>query len=367
MKTVTMMKRIGIIIPILFSCSSKIENNNPQFENENNIQYTTNLKKIGAKQWLLDSITVPYFHSAFYNHLDSTLYYISDNNLVKCNLNQAQPTKIPINVNLSNFTVQNDTIIGIDYPSNSLVYYCDSVIWSKKLSHTIKYPPLPLTGIAPIINKENNVSFFGAIAGEPKDDDSINRPVFAHIDCTTDQENYSLGYPEIYRTANWGGGILWWVYADYIPHRNKYVVSYPVSHSLYLFDPVSEEVQEFYAGSRYIDNITAYSNDKTDAPTTEESLQFIAETSSYANIFYDPWRNIYYRFAEFSIPYRKGSTRISKPISIIILDDNLNKIGETKINNPGRNFRYGSFVSHLGLMIPKDTTEDLLTYEIYLP
>ncbi len=369
MRITKLIKRIGIVIPILFSCSSKIEHSNLQFENENknNRMYRMNLKKTGTKQWNLDSVTIPYFHSAFYNPIDSTLSYISNHNLIQCNLNNTNQTRKSIPFNLSNFTIKDDTVIGIDYASNRLLFYHDSVAYSKTLPQTAKYSPLPLTGISPVITDNNYVSFFGEIAGEPLDEDSINRPVFAHIDRRGNQDTYSLGYPEIYREANWGGGILWWVYADYVPDQESYIISFPISHSLYIYNPATNEVGSFYAGSKDISGITAYSNDKTYALTTEESLKFVAETSSYANIFYDPWRKVYYRIAEFGIPYNEKNKGMHKPISVIILNDKLNKIGETRINNPGRNFRYGCFVSHLGLMIPKDTVEDLLLYEIYTP
>lgn len=66
-------------------------------------------------------------------------------------------------------------------------------------------------------------------------------------------------------------------------------------------------------------------------------------------------------------PEKSTKGQIRKDISIIILDNEFNKIGEDNIENAGRDHRYNTFVAPLGLMIPKDTTEDFLAYRVYLP
>lgn len=97
-------------------------------------------------------------------------------------------------------------------------------------------------------------------------------------------------------------------------------------------------------------------------------------TTIYWGLIYDPYRNVYYRIADrpvkFKPEHRTLLATYDKPISIIILDPEFQKVGEIDLK-PNTYLFYGIFVGKKGLYIPrlnpkyKDFSEDRITYSIY--
>lgn len=122
--------------------------------------------------------------------------------------------------------------------------------------------------------------------------------------------------------------------ADYSRCFNgqTFVYAFACDEKLYHTTPEHKEVKTLTAKSRYIDKVEVlrYKNQNF-----EKVLKESCEQASYGNIIYDKYRNVYYRFAfpeaelesneNYLEIYRSGR----KCFSIMILDENLQTIGET--------------------------------------
>jgi hypothetical protein len=155
--------------------------------------------------------------------------------------------------------------------------------------------------------------------------------------------------PEIY------GNKIWGLFHSY-PNRSKgpgstFVYSWGIDSDIYVTD-FKNELKSFQAKSDYFDNINPITSNQI---TSEVGLKYYAENDIYDVIFWDKYRKVYYRFARQGTPYLDSKTgRIAngedKSCSIIILDENFKKIGETLLSQ-GKYFIRDSYVSRKGLCI----------------
>ncbi|MDR1880453.1 MAG: DUF4221 domain-containing protein [Tannerellaceae bacterium] len=133
-----------------------------------------------------------------------------------------------------------------------------------------------------------------------------------------------------------------------------------------------QTIEKREAKSRYIDQLTFEANiQDPEAGTRRE-----AEIAAYGDLIYDPYREVYYRFAypettlDPSKSYFRKSVFGRKKFSVIILDKNLNIIGETLFPEAIFN-SYVYFVHKDGLYISRDyqigedQTEDRLNYTCF--
>ena len=131
------------------------------------------------------------------------------------------------------------------------------------------------------------------------------------------------------------------------------------------------EVKRIKAKSRYID-----SPDEEQPLNVQKGPQLNLELARYGDLMYDPYREVYYRFAypktelDDKINWMGKAVYGRKKFSVIILDKDFQIIGETlfpeAIYNP-----YASFVSKEGLYISRDyqmnydQSEDFMTFELF--
>ena len=106
-----------------------------------------------------------------------------------------------------------------------------------------------------------------------------------------------------------------------------------------------------------------------------QTLKAICEMASYQNILYDKYRKVYYRFAypetelESNLNYMQILHNGKKEFSIIILDEDLNIIGETKFP-PFTYVPHICFIREDGLYIStshfmrEDYSDDILRFQL---
>lgn len=124
------------------------------------------------------------------------------------------------------------------------------------------------------------------------------------------EARYGYGYPSRYETGSFGHYKI-----DIFRCRtpdDKILYSFGADDSVRLTDYKRHE-QAFYAGSRFMST----------PPEVPDSLRSKTSTPSYKGIFYDKQKEVYYRLAVKS--WAKGE------LSVIILDKNFHKVGETKL------------------------------------
>lgn len=192
----------------------------------------------------------------------------------------------------------------------------------------------------------------------------------ACIDIKTSEIKFMFKYPgELYGSdSNWEGGLATLVYPEISP-TGEIIHSFPVSHDLYITSWNSAMYKTVYAGSNTASTI--HSIDwETDSTPAEVILAHIAREDMYTAIRYDSWRKVYYRILLKGIPNATHSTpKEKKPITIIIMDEQFNYLGETVIGD-GEQWNWKNiFVTREGLNIEylseDDLDEDYMIFKIF--
>ena len=149
------------------------------------------------------------------------------------------------------------------------------------------------------------------------------------VDLKTPQTNAALSYPESYKDGVWGPYLLQYYYT-FNPLTEKFIISFAADHSIYETD-FSAVPTSHIAASKFFTDIPSWHATETDA---DSRLKYYLSTPSYQGVIFDPYQNLYYRIALQAIseedlasndPQKSGV----KHASIIILDHNFTKIGET--------------------------------------
>ncbi len=153
---------------------------------------------------------------------------------------------------------------------------------------------------------------------------------------------------------------------------DKFIYSFYADEDLYLTSSTHEKIEKKKAKSRYIDDVSVFRS-------TEENFQKMlkaqCEHASYGKILYDKYRKVYYRFVyppceidDYSGDYVELIRSGRKNFSIMILDDQLNIIGETSFPaytyNPNISFilEDGLYISLNHIKNP-DYSDDILRFQ----
>ncbi|MBT1689834.1 DUF4221 family protein [Dawidia soli] len=149
------------------------------------------------------------------------------------------------------------------------------------------------------------------------------------VDLTTQKISAALSYPESYKGGVWGPYLSQYYYT-FNPSTEKFIFSFAADHRLYETD-FSAAPTPHNAASQFFSDIPSWRATETDA---DARLKYYLSTPSYQGVIFDPYQNLYYRIALQPIsaddlasndPDKSGV----KHASIIILDHNFTKIGET--------------------------------------
>lgn len=107
----------------------------------------------------------------------------------------------------------------------------------------------------------------------------------------------------------------------------RFVYSFYYSDVVYVADINHQNIRECAIKSAYVDDVDVPNRTLTDP---DEVLKYNVEHSRYGRIYYDKYRDVYYRIVYPANDFDENLPRIGrKNFSIIILDKELNIIGET--------------------------------------
>lgn len=359
---------ICILLPLLHIClpscckTNKYENLNNSFE----ANYNLGLCQTSEFAIHLDSVTQPYFTAMQYDETSGFLILENENRLYKLDEDTDSLflfKKLENYATSFSFNQPNNFISLIDYAESRYIsYYGDSILDDIPFRSNIYYPS-PIVKIAPLIANDDYLWIIGNFSGEYIDENATNRPAVVRIDKKTNEIIPLIPYPQFYYEYDWGGGLMWWVYADFLSKRNSLLISFPASHYIEEWSLDGKLIKKYFAGSKFITSINSFSWDKTDHKLDEETKYFV-EQDSYANIFYDCYRDVYYRFAEKGQTYKR-KYGWHKTVSVIIFNSSMDIIGETKLPDGLANYRYGTFVNEAGLNIPYTKNEDVIFYKVF--
>ena len=232
------------------------------------------------------------------------------------------------------------------------------------------FPQFASSTVIPIIKIQDNLILTGlqtvAIPAEAIDD----RPFAASLNFKTDEIKYIYNYPKEYYgfNTNWEGDLATFVYPELSP-AGEITLSFPMSHNLYIAPWDSDDFRTVYAGSNYASTIHSIDMEPKKTPM-EVIRDHWAHEDKYMAIRYDQYRQLYYRIIIHGIPGADRSTReVEKPISVIVMDEQFNYMGETVIGT-GEQWNWKNmFVTREGLNIEyigiEEEDEDYMIFQIF--
>ncbi|MFC4874531.1 DUF4221 family protein [Negadavirga shengliensis] len=146
----------------------------------------------------------------------------------------------------------------------------------------------------------------------------------------------------------------------------KTVYSFFADHRLYYSTSDTGELEEVYARSKYLPDDFA---NRPLSGTPLENMQYTFGSNRYSGIMYDPYREVFYRFCypEVEIRDREEGMQLRgfpKKFSIMVLDKDLNILGETLFDKP-HYVPHNAFVAEEGLYISINHPENPDNQEDY--
>lgn len=152
----------------------------------------------------------------------------------------------------------------------------------------------------------------------------------------------------------------------------RFIYSFDADEDLYITLPPHKDIERKKAKSKYVENVTVFRSNEEDF---QKLIKAQCEHASYDKILYDKYRDVYYRFVyppcevdDYSGYYVDLLRSGRKSFSIIILDNQLNIIGETSFTaytyNPNLSFLLedGLYISLNHIKNP-DYSDDILHFQ----
>lgn len=191
------------------------------------------------------------------------------------------------------------------------------------------------------------------------------------VDLISNEVNISdqIRIPDFYKGKTWQ---TYWGGFSRIKNDNLLIYSWAVMDSMLIYDQNMESIKSVYAKSEFAKPIKSSSDANS---TVEEQLRERITNTAYSYIFYDKYREVYYRFVtigrtidesylEDQFPHLKND------FSIVVLDRDFNVLTEKRF--PGKiHYPYKSFVGEKGLYLSRTNpfyeglNEDQVVYDVY--
>lgn len=182
--------------------------------------------------------------------------------------------------------------------------------------------------------------------------------------------HFPMNFPQLISTSDVRTTIEGALTYSQVYDGENFIYSFAMDENLYKVNPQSGCLSKIPAISRYISDLKfkKIPNDFT------QNLKKTCETADYGNILYDKYRKVYYRFVYPETELEQGLNYLNilhtgkKEFSIIIMDENLKIIGETKF--PAYTYlSYICFINKNGLYLStshfmrEDYNDDVLRFQ----
>lgn len=179
---------------------------------------------------------------------------------------------------------------------------------------------------------------------------------------------YKIRFPDVYKPNYWIYDHTMSSFA-YNPNANKFVVSYPIDPKVYVYS--QDSIQRKEVRSDFINNDISLSPLPKYTEDREELLTFQFSTDKFEAVYYDPYRNLYYRvcrkkYDERSIKKMINGESGKPPLStIIVFNEKFEKLGEQTFEN-GIYSLYHFVITEKGIMLRKNgKSEDAVSYYLF--
>lgn len=370
---------------------------------KNEIEIINNLKGIhktvfkielnDTKRFLLDSVTArrPRYMQLFMNSEEIRYFtflncytnsiYIYDYQTLKLiqNIFYTDESNIKIRRSIEGYHIKNlDSIYLYNRPETELLLISGNGNFVSKISLRGKgeikwfnlYPQYYPQTVTPFIELKDKLILTGQYFESIPENNIENFSFDAHIDFKSHKVNYIHTYPnELYGFGyNWNGGRPTTVYPELHPDGDKLIYSFPVSHDIYITNINSNSYNKIYGGSNFVGSINSIRGHPNKTSKERAAIHYIQQ-DWYTAIRYDVFKKVYYRFLLKGITEADNRTKEKeKSISVIIMDENFNYLGETEIGNCRDWYWQNSFVTKEGLNIEyldNDMDEKYITIKIF--
>jgi len=192
---------------------------------------------------------------------------------------------------------------------------------------------------------------------------SIGNQVLLKIDFEYGIATTHFDFPEMYKENTYSPNYSN-IYFSYNEDNNIFIFSFPSDPKLHLFSfgnyPLLVD-----AKSRYFDHIEPMKDDDMREDFMTYTKHYLTNFS-YGPIYYDKFRDIYYRFVEHPVSeFDFNNRNWLKRCSIILIDKDFNVIGESLFGNDVNKV---GIVDESGLLIPircPEDNEDFLCIGVY--
>lgn len=203
-----------------------------------------------------------------------------------------------------------------------------------------------------------------------KKNSSFPKTTVSILDLKTGEFNFKLAYSDVYKNKVWSSQ-QYNLSSTYNPYTKDKIYSFLIDEKITVLDSLGN-YKEYYAGSDFITEVNPYSWREAPPISPKEEVDFLFSNPYFANIYYDPYSKLYFRFAFIPLLEKDETKKMiyneivyNKQYSVIILDENFNKKGEVKLPH----FRYdvfNVFFTEEGMhILNKDSGENEMKYDIY--
>lgn len=383
MKFSTTLGQFLALIILFNSCSSNRTESINSDRTASDFNESVILEVSGQFELKLDSTTGPDTHMlqylqrdgndelAYLNREDQSIRFFdieTGEQLKRIGFTKQGPNKV---LQLAGFVIHSaDSIFLTDsYISNYLVNGVAEVLHKYPVDNPdlVRLAPGPyvLTG-SPMIVEDGRLFYQGYVGGV------FDQPNMVSLDLNTDEIKYFNGYPSFYQEAYWRGGFEY-MYYTYNSKERTFVFSFVADHDVQVVEVDDlNSSRNYYASSADFKTMKAPRQAMGDPGFEQDERKFMIQ-NSFGLIHYDTYNGLYYRFAFDGVPasdYDSGDPLRStiKPVRIIILDGEFNKVGEHKLDRFKFNLN-ASFVGEKGLylMVKDQADEDIVEFTILSP
>lgn len=144
-------------------------------------------------------------------------------------------------------------------------------------------------------------------------------------------------YPDLYMQYNWGG---YYMNCTYVTKDSKgrYLYSFPILDKVLRYNNDFSLCDTIPMKSRYDKGIEEFAFDGSEDETNE--IRYYISQTTYSNIIYDPYRNLYLRLAEHPLQDWNEKGAFCKLFSIVISDTKGEILSESSISTDYKQFHY---------------------------
>lgn len=230
-------------------------------------------------------------------------------------------------------------------------------------------PPSPFIGnSSPLDVHGDTITCTGFLVGEHEKLSHDKRFIRIQLMMKTNQVQYDLTYPEIYRKPNWGGDHFRTVFSHFDNTHEELLISTPADHYITIVSK-KNTVRSVFMGPKNPICIESYKYPKSerDKSNIKNITVLFFTNPSYKNILYDKYRNLYYRILEKPLPLSALNSKGAgvKSIKLLIYNQDFKYLGETDLPDGLSSENFIITPQSILFLNKQNTNENLALFSAY--